>query len=334
MHSLDLQVLHTAWQWRLQGHRVWLLTVMETWGSAPRQPGALAALRADGQLAGSVSGGCVEEDLMARVCRGEGVETLSFVRYGVSPEEAARFGLPCGGALRLLLEPLADVGWIDELLRCTAQHELVMRCLDLSTGKVTLEAGARGQAFMFNDQHLRAVFGPRWRLLIVGAGQISQAVAGMALTVDFGVVCCDPREEYQASWNVPGSVFSPAMPDDEAVAMTLDAHSAVLALTHDPRLDDMVLLEALKSPAFYIGALGSRGNTEKRRERLALFDLTAAQIDRLHGPVGLDLGGNTPGEMAVAIVAELIAVKNGVMLSQKKAGSWMPGRHSNYVPAE
>jgi xanthine dehydrogenase accessory factor len=187
-----------------------------------------------------------------------------------------------------------------------------------------VETAARGEKFEFDGRKLRALFGPRWRLLIVGAGQLSRVLAQMALALDFEVICCDPREEYHLTWDVPGSRFSKAMPDDLVLQLQLDPHSAVVALTHDPKLDDMVLLEALKSPAFYIGALGSRGNTAKRKQRLALFDLSPAEIERLHGPVGLDLGGKTPAEIAVSIAAEIVAVKNGVALAQKKEGSAIP----------
>ena len=324
MDSLDLQVLAQARDWHHQGHAVWLVTVIETWGSAPRPPGALLALRGDGLVVGSVSGGCVEDDLIERVRHGERVGTPSLVTYGVSKEEAARFGLPCGGNLRLVQEPLASAGWIDELLERTARHELVARTLDLATGTVAIEAASRGEAFSFDGQRLRALFGPRWRLLIIGAGQLSRAVAQMALALDFEVICCDPREEYGLSWDIPNTRFSTAMPDDLVTELQLDPHSAVVAVTHDPKLDDLVLLEALKSPAFYVGALGSRGNTAKRRERLAMFDLSDAEIDRLHGPIGLDLGSKTPAEIAVSIVAEIVAVKNGVALVQKKEGSAMP----------
>jgi xanthine dehydrogenase accessory factor len=168
------------------------------------------------------------------------------------------------------------------------------------------------------------VFGPRWRLLVIGAGQLSRVLAQMALALDFEVTCCDPREEYHLTWDVPGTQFSKAMPDDAVIGMQLDPHSAVVAVTHDPKLDDMVLLEALKSPAFYVGALGSRSNTAKRKERLAMFDLTADEIGRLHGPVGLDLGGKTPAEIAVSILAEIIAVRSGS--SQPHAGPWLTDR--------
>jgi xanthine dehydrogenase accessory factor len=318
MDSLDLQVLQQARDWFAAGRRVWLVTVIETWGSAPRPPGALLALCDDGQVVGSVSGGCVEDDLIERVRHGERGERPSLVSYGVSKEEAARFGLPCGGNLRLVQEPLRAVGWIDQILARTARHELVARTLDLDSGEVGVEAAARGLAFAFDGRRLRALFGPRWRLLIVGAGQLSRVLAQMALALDFEVICCDPREEYHLSWDVAGTTFSKAMPDDLVLQLQLDPHSAVVALTHDPKLDDLVLLEALKSPAFYVGALGSRGNTAKRRQRLALFDLSAAEIDRLHGPVGLDLGGKTPAEIAVSILAEIVAVKNGVTPTQKK----------------
>jgi len=324
MDSLDLQVLAQARDWFTAGHKVWLVTVIETWGSAPRPPGALLCLRGDGLVAGSVSGGCVEDDLIDRLRHGERVATPSLIAYGVTKEEAARFGLPCGGNLRLVQEPLQSVAWIDAILTRTAHHELVARRMTLATGAVTVEPASRGDVFTFDGEQLVALFGPRWRLLIIGAGQLSRAVAQMALTLDFEVICCDPRDEYNLTWDVPGTTFSKAMPDDLVLELQLDPHSAVVAVTHDPKLDDLVLLEALKSPAFYIGALGSRGNTAKRRERLEMFDLTPAEIDRLHGPIGLDIGAKTPAEIAVSIVAEIVAVKNGIVLTQKKKGSAMP----------
>ena len=324
MDSLDLQVLSQARDWFNAGHKVWLVTVIETWGSAPRPPGALLCLRGDGLVVGSVSGGCVEDDLIERVRHGERVDKPSLISYGVTKEEAARFGLPCGGNLRLVQEPLREVGWIDEVLARTARHELVARTLQLDSGAVTVEAASRAESFQFDGLRLRALFGPRWRLLIIGAGQLSRALAPMALTLDFEVICCDPREEYHLTWDIPGTTFSKQMPDDLVVQLQLDPHSAVVAVTHDPKLDDMALLEALKSPAFYIGALGSRANTAARKQRLALFDLSAAEIARLHGPVGLDLGSKTPAEIAVSIVAEIVAVKNGVVLVQKKEGSALP----------
>lgn len=321
MDSLDLQVLQHASGWKRGGHEVWLVTVIETWGSAPRPPGALLALRDDGVVVGSVSGGCVEDDLIERVRRGNRVCRPSLIAYGVGKDEAARFGLPCGGNLRLVQEPLGETAWIDQILQRTARHEIVARVMNLDSGRISLEPGARGQSFSFDGRLMRTIFGPRWRVLLIGAGQLSRAVAQMALMLDFEVVCCDPREEYRLGWDVQGTTFSKSMPDDLMQEMRLDPHTAVVAVTHDPKLDDLALLEALKSPAFYVGALGSRGNTAKRKQRLALFDLTQAEIERLHGPIGLDLGGRTPAEIAVSIVAEIIAVRSGTALRQKKEGA-------------
>lgn len=319
MDSLDREVLEHARDWFAEGRRVWLVTVVETWGSSPRPVGALLALRDDGLVVGSVSGGCVEDDLIERVRTGERVARPSMILYGVSKEEAARFGLPCGGTLRLLQEPLSDAAWIDEVLERTARQELVARTLDLETGRAVLEPSQRGEAFEFDGRIARAVFGPRYRLLMIGAGQLSRVLAEMAKALDFQVFVCDPREEYYTTLALPQVTWLPGMPDDVVLEFKPDAHTAIVALTHDPKLDDMALLEALKSPAFYIGALGSRSNTARRRERLVLFDLTAEEIARLHGPIGLHIGSRTPAEIAVAILAEIVSVKNGVALVQKKA---------------
>jgi xanthine dehydrogenase accessory factor len=233
----------------------------------------------------------------------------------VTKEEATRFGLPCGGTLRLVQEPLLDSAWVAQLLARTAAHELVARTLTLATGAVLLSSAVRGQALQFDGTTLTTVFGPQWRLLLIGAGQLSQAVAQMALMLDFEVLVCDPREEYAATLvaGVKGIRRVEGMPDDVVRELLPDAHTAIVALTHDPKLDDMALLEALKSSAFYVGALGSRRNQGVRKQRLAEhFDLSADELSRLHGPVGLALGARTPAEIAVSIVAEIVQVKNAV----------------------
>lgn len=321
MESLDLIVLSDALAWHHAGHAVTLVTVVETWGSAPRPAGALLAIRDDGLLSGSVSGGCVEDDLIARTqaaCQAVSTEAAaakpSLIVYGVSKEEAARFGLPCGGTLRLLQEPLLDTSWVVELLERTAAQQVVARSVTLATGAVHLSAAQRGQALEFDGVTLTALFGPKWRLLLIGAGQLSRAVAQMALLLDFEVLVCDPREEYSADLlaAVPAVRRMEGMPDDAVRELLPDAHTAIVALTHDPKLDDMALLEALKSDAFFVGALGSRRNQAARKQRLAEhFDMTAQQLARLHGPVGLSLGAKTPAEIAVSIVAEMIQVRNG-----------------------
>lgn len=319
MDSIDREVLEHARDWFVEGRHVWLITVVETWGSAPRPAGALLALRDDGLVVGSVSGGCVEDDLIERVRTGERVGRPSMIVYGVSKDEAARFGLPCGGTLQLLQEPLVDARWIDDVLDRTARHELVARTLDIASGRVRIEPGLPGDAFSFDGNTARAIYGPRYRMLIIGAGQLSRVLADMAKALDFQVFICDPREEYYSTLEMPQVAWLPGMPDDVVAAFRPDANTAVVALTHDPKLDDLALLEALKSPAFYVGALGSRSNSARRRERLAMFELTPEEIDRMHGPIGLHIGSRTPPEIAVAILAEIVSVKNGVAPTQKKA---------------
>ena len=326
MESLDLRVLADALAWRRAGHAVTLVTVVQTWGSAPRPPGALLAVRGDGAVSGSVSGGCVEDDLIARIRSGEHAARPAMIAYGVSQEESARFGLPCGGTLRLVQEPLWETAWVEDVLRRTAAHRLVARTLALASGKVTLADAPRGAGLQFDGTTLTTVFGPRWRLLVIGAGQLSQAVASIALMLDFEVLVCDPRQEYAAALAAPGVTRLPGMPDDVVREMLPDAHTAIVALTHDPKLDDMALLEALTSDAFYVGALGSARNQMARKQRLAEhFELSAQELDRLHGPVGLRIGARTPAEIAVSVMAQIIEVKNAQLVAARPASAVAQG---------
>ncbi|KPA90764.1 XdhC family protein [Pseudomonas asplenii] len=322
MDSVDLNVLRSVLQWRRAGHRVMLYSVVRTWGSAPRQPGAMLALRGDGMVIGSVSGGCIEDDLIARLHDGRlpaDGPPVQLVTYGVSREEAARFGLPCGGTLRLTEERVGDVAWVEQLLRRCEAHEIVARELDLLSGTVTLHEAGRQDLLSFDERTLRAIYGPRWRLLLIGAGQLSRYVAQMARMLDFEVLVCDPREEFIHGWEEPHGRFVPGMPDEAVLNIQADERTAIVALTHDPRLDDMALLTALNSRAFYVGALGSRVNNRKRRDNLALLGLGSEAIARLHGPIGLPIGSHTPAEIALSLLAEIVAIKNGVESRQKKA---------------
>jgi xanthine dehydrogenase accessory factor len=313
MDSLDTQVLDAARKWAVAGHRFALITVARTWGSAPRPPGAWMILRDDGQVQGSVSGGCIEDDLIRRAAAGEFVGSAPrLLRYGVTADEAHRFGLPCGGTLELVLEPAPDAALLEQLAHLIGTGQLVTRRVVLATGAVSLQGGSAGDSQKWDGQTLVTLHGPAWRLLIIGAGQISRYLATMAQALGYRVYICDPRSEYADGWDVPGTERIAAMPDDAVTELGLDPRSAVVALTHDPKLDDLALLEALKSPAFYVGALGSQANNSKRRERLLqYFDLSQAEVDRLHGPVGLPIGSRTPPEIAVSILAEMTALKNG-----------------------
>jgi len=311
--SVDLEVLRRSAEWLDAGRRVLLVTVVKTWGSSPRPEGAMLAVRDDGLVVGSVSGGCIEDDIVDRVRREGMNETQSrAVKYGVSADEARKFGLPCGGTIQLVLEPLARVSGMRALLREIESGHLVARRLDLRTGAATLHPARATDGLAFDGDTLTTIHGPRYRMLVIGASQLSKYLAQIAVGLDYQVTVCDPREEYMETWDIPGVTLVRTMPDDTVIAMKLDERCAVVALTHDPKLDDLALMEALKSPAFYVGALGSRANNEKRRERLLEFDVSPAELARLHGPIGLYIGSRTPPEIAISILAEITAVKNGV----------------------
>ena len=315
MDSVDLEVLKSSARWLEQGHRALLVTVVKTWGSSPRPEGAMLVVRDDGAVVGSVSGGCIEDDLIDRV-RQRGIEQTKpeAVKYGISAEEAHRFGLPCGGTIQLVLEPLTEASGIAALCDAVEDGRLVARTLDMETGVARLGPAQATDGVDFNEKRLLTIHGPRYRMLVIGAGQLSRYLCNIAVGLDYQVTVCDPREEYTDEWDVPGTKIVRTMPDDTVLDMKLDERCAVIALTHDPKLDDLALMEALKTPAFYVGALGSRRNNAARRERLKEFDLTETELARLHGPVGIYIGSRTPPEIAVSILAEVTAAKNGVSL--------------------
>ncbi|WP_432240096.1 XdhC family protein [Herbaspirillum robiniae] len=318
MESIDISVLRELRDWRAAGRHALLATVVRTWGSSPRPPGSMMALREDGRIAGSVSGGCIEDDLAARYSRIDGGPGMNggapgLVRYGVSADEAHRFGLPCGGTLELLLEFDPDAAQLEQLMHMLDGGALVRRSLCVADGAVALEKAEAPAEVAFDGARLTVTLGPAYRMLLIGAGALSQYLATMALFSGFDVTLCDPRREYLDAWAVPGVKSTTEMPDDAVVAFRPDRRSCIVALTHDPKLDDLALLEALHSPAFYIGAIGSRRNSASRRDRLAAhFGESRELLARLHGPVGIYIGSKTPPEIAVSVMAEILAAKNGV----------------------
>ena len=318
LSSTDREVLDALLEWQAQGHAAALATVVRTYGSSPRPVGALAAIRADGALIGSVSGGCVEQDLIERV-RHAMPALPQRLHYGGTAETNQRWGMPCGGQLELVLEyaPRADL--LQQILAALSAHQSIARRLDLASGASSLFTPCTTTHTHCDAHSLITCHGPQLRLLIIGAVQTARFLAEMALALDYSVLVCDPRQEYRDTWHVPGSTLLEGMPDDVVTAIKADARTAIVALTHDPKLDDLALLEALRSSAFYVGALGSKRNHQKRRERLALLDLAPHEITRLRGPVGLPIGSHTPPEIAVAILADLIAVRNGIALVVQRA---------------
>ena len=332
MENLDVMVLRTLQGWRAAGRRALLATVVRTWGSSPRPVGSIMALCADGSVVGSVSGGCIEDDLIDRHTRAyaQGAPTANavgdkdhripsgpptFVKYGVTADEAHRFGLPCGGTLELLLEYDPAPDSLATLITALEAGRLMQRSVRLADGAVTLTPAAAPTELVVDAERLTNTFGPEYRMLLIGAGQLAEYLATMALFNGFAVTVCDPREEYRGSWNVPAATVVSDMPDDVVLAFKPDRRSCVVALTHDPKLDDLALLEALNTDAFYVGGIGSRRNNEARRARMIEhFDQTEESLARLRGPIGIYIGSKTPPEIAVSVMAEILAVKNGVTL--------------------
>ena len=318
MQSLDLDVLERALGWVKSGRRVWLLTVAQTFGASPRPPGSLAAIRDDAILVGSVSGGCIEDDLVARREEYRG-RVPQFAAYGVTAEEARRFGLPCGGELEVIIEAGVKAAEIEMLLSAITAGRVVARRVDLATGDWSLAPAKPADECSRTASAFTSIHGPRWRMLVIGASEIAHYLAEVAATVDFQVFVCDPREEYRSAWRAKGATWIDGMPDDAVLAFRPDGHSVILTVSHDPKLDDMALLEALKADAFYVGAVGSSRTSAERRKRLADFDLSPQEIARLRGPVGLSIGSRTPPEIALAILADLVASRNGVVLEKVDA---------------
>ena len=330
MENLDLMVLNQLLGWRAEGQKALLATVVRTWGSSPRPVGSIMALCETGSVVGSVSGGCIEDDLIYRYKRisqptaAHPSENLTHdipdspperVTYGVSADEAHRFGLPCGGTLELLLEYDPAPDSLATLITALEAGRLMQRSVRLVDGAVTLTPAAAPTELVVDAERLTNTFGPEYRMLLIGAGQLAEYLATMALFNGFAVTVCDPREEYRGSWNVPAATVVSDMPDDVVLAFKPDRRSCVVALTHDPKLDDLALLEALNTDAFYVGGIGSRRNNEARRARMIEhFDQTEESLARLRGPIGIYIGSKTPPEIAVSVMAEILAVKNGVTL--------------------
>jgi len=327
MENLDVLVLRTLRDWRAAGKRALLATVVRTWGSSPRPVGSILALCQDGAVVGSVSGGCIEDDLIYRHTRSftqdkapDAAQAFpsgppAFVKYGVTADEAHRFGLPCGGTLELLLEFDPPLDSLRLLVRSLEAGLLMLRVVTLADGQVRLEEASAPRELQLSAHELVNVFGPEFRMLLIGAGQLTEYLATMALFSGFAVTVCDPREEYRGAWSVAGATVVSDMPDDVVLAFKPDRRSCVVALTHDPKLDDLALLEAIKTEAFYVGAIGSRRNNAARRQRMVEhFEQTEASLTRLRGPIGIYIGSKTPPEIAVSIMAEVLAVKNGVPL--------------------
>lgn len=337
MRSNDQEVLQQALVWQQQGLRCVLVTVLSTYGASPRPPGAMAVISETGLVVGSVSGGCVEDDLVHEVRQNvfwaPDAPAVALRTYGRDAAERERYRLPCGNALRLAVEANWSPQDLTQALAAMQQGLCVHKQLNYASAEAQWQALTPDQAspldFSDSDHGFAVVLGPRHRLLIIGATEVSRYLCPIAQSLGYAITVCDPREEYTGSWSDMNVKLIRDMPDDTVQGFACDERTAVITVTHDPKLDDLALMEALKSPAFYVGALGSTLTTRKRQTRLLEFDVTPQQVAQLKGPVGLPIGSRTPAEIAVSIAAELIQVRSliGTPDWRQSRPDWMPASH-------
>lgn len=295
--------------------RSWLCTVVKTVGAAPRPLGSMLCLDEHGHSVGSLSGGCIEDDLLERLAGGTLSDSYpAILPYGISPEQNERLGLPCGGHMEVLVEQFEPddalkLQALKQVLEAIVARKNCRRQLDLNSGAWQVSAIEKSSSLLLGDGRLQQDFGPEMRLLLIGANALARCLAYLALPMEYRVAVADPRDFAQAEWDVDGVPCLSGMPDDVVADFAVDADTVIITLTHDPRIDDMALMAALKTDAFYIGALGSSRTSAKRRERLLQLDISEAELEKLHAPVGLAIGSKTPMEIAVAIMAELTQLR-------------------------
>jgi len=312
MQNSQLEVLQGCLECLQQGQKVTLVSVAKTWGTSPRPVGALLAVSSEGRFFGSVSGGCVEEDLIEQL-KLNPAQKPHIMIYGETQEQRHRFGLPCGGALELVVEPFNDIEELQKLIEAIEQRHSLYRSVSLANGEISHKSLQAEHNPNLADQVWSNVFGPLWQMIIVGAGETGRYLAEMSQALGYQVLVSDPRPEYRKNWPMKNIELLPGFPDDVLDSLAIDHRSVIVTVAHDPKVDDMALLSALKSSAFYVGSLGSKVNNHNRRERLMEhFGFSQQEVNRLQGPVGLPIGSKTPPEIALAILAEVTALRNGI----------------------
>ncbi|MBD8547542.1 XdhC family protein [Sphingomonas sp. CFBP 8760] len=294
-------VLAAARDWR--GDRLALATVVSTWGSAPRPRGSHMLIHADGRFEGSVSGGCVETDILQTAAEVIAGAPFQVKNYGVADAAAWEVGLPCGGEIAVMVQPVSAEGFdpelFDRIVEARERGDALAVTTDLATGHSDLRPVETGQVFVNR-------YDPPRRLLIVGAVQIAQALTGLAHQLGIDTVVIDPRARFLTAERFPGTTLDDRWPDEAIEAYRPGPSTAVVTLSHDIKIDDPALIAALASEAAYVGALGSRRSHAARRERLAAAGVAPAAIDRIDAPVGIDIGAIGPSEIALSIAAAVI----------------------------
>lgn len=306
----------TALRWHREGIGAALATVVQTWGSAPRRVGAQLVVSGDGQMQGSVSGGCVEGAVLLEAQDALESGETRLLEYGVSDDDAFAVGLACGGTIRVLVEPVGAIlpeEILEQIVAARFRRIPIAYVVDVKTGTRHVSQSGHEQRFRMDRSGFDegsdvfvAIHNPPLRLIVVGAVHIAQALVPMARIAGFDPVIVDPRGAFGSGARFPDEKIIPDWPDEAIAQVGLDARTALVLLTHDPKLDDPALHATLASDVFYIGALGSKRTHGARVERLTEAGFSEAQIARIQGPVGLDIGAAGPAEIAVSILAQMV----------------------------
>lgn len=287
----------------------------------------MLACNGAGQTVGSLSGGCVEDDLIERLQTGAlAIGKPKYMEFGLQQADTESLGLPCGGLLAIVVEPIAaskeNLDHFALLIEKLGKRQCMLRTLDMAAGRASLASANRSLKLKYDTAEVAVLqhwYGPQYQLFIIGAGMVSMYLADMALKLDYSVIVCDPRPELLAAWQLEGTRNINMYPDDAIREHVQDSMTAVVALTHDPRIDDMGIMEALTTDAFYVGAMGSSKTSANRRQRLKDLDITDAQLRKLRAPVGLPIGSKAPPEIALSVLADITAEKNKRENEQKKS---------------
>ncbi|MDI9246565.1 XdhC family protein [Marinobacter sp. CHS3-4] len=324
MNNLDYQVVTQAISWLEEGRTIWFCTVLSTFGSSPREPGSLMVASADGKHVGSLSGGCVEEDFLERVTTGDFESPAVTVRYGDSKDDRGnpRIKLPCGGVLEVLIEKMSAneetkvhcARILDAMVSGQPPVARQVRLTDGAKWLETIEPTGPRVVVSQAEEIVTIRVGAIARLILAGYSAVAEACASFAVSLGYEVIVCDPREEVTANMRLPEGVqFQPVLPSLYISAEgTCTASTAVVAATHDPKIDDLAVMAAVKTPASYIGVMGSLKTSKARSERLRRSGgLSDEDIRRIHMPIGLQLGSKTPSEIALAIMADIVRVRRG-----------------------
>lgn len=315
MNGSNWFVLQQLNLWLNQGIQPWLATVIETYGSSPRPEGSMMIYHPDKGIIGSLSGGCIEQELLNQLAGDDPNVQLTcptIIRYGDSAEQRSRLALPCGGHLDILLERIdpKDQSHFQEIEAALSSRQWISRHIDLSSSNIKAVNEFAEQSIQRTQNTVIHTLKPHDKLLLIGAGEVSRCLAEICKNLEFEITLCDFRDEFLQGWHVEGVDVIKAMPDDLIAQSFHDNHCAIVALAHDPRVDDMAMMQALTTDAFYVGAMGSLITSNKRRERLLELELKDQQIEKLHAPIGLSIHSRTPYEIAVSIAAQLIAERS------------------------